>query len=1338
MARSLKIALWITLALVVALGSAPFWAPPLIDWNSQRERLAGLLTEASGVDVAIEGDIEVESLLPRARLSIGGIEATSGGQDETATLSVQRIGVAIEIWPLLDGILDVTSLHIDGVRLAYSVDELGRHQWIERHAPAPDTSPGVDSPDASEPFIRDVRLGEVQISDAEFLYDNELTQQTLHATHASLRATLASLADPLELSGEFDLNERPVGLTAVLDSPGTLIRGEGARLATTVKSDLLQIGLDLETWLAPHVGANGSIDIEAPSVGQLAEWLNRPLGQMDDPGALRLSGKISSTETRATLHALALSSADWNLTVSGEVAFDEAPTRLSLNIEGDRVDLDRYLPKPAEAPRRLRFGPARRAEKRDGLDDPIDLSVLQDFQGEMRIALDGLKVRGFEIGRTAFRAKLKDSVVALELGELGLYGGRLLGLMNLDASGSELELDAKLSIDRVDLDSFYEARERNPIIGGEINGAINVTSRGQTPRELFTALNGAVLLELDPGPEIDPSHRVISKANVQLIIPENDENPYLLGRLFYGGEDVTFDIEIDPLPQVVADPGFAVDVSLETDLAALTYKGEIYRSPIFSLNGDLNAALPSAGRLAEWLGAPLPRDPGPVTLKASFESDGTEGHINEAFIQGKDLNAEVSGDFDFSGEVSKFNLHAKTGVLRIDRYLPEPAEDQGEAPSSVSAGRETVFLLEDLSEEPLDLVAFRKLVGQIEIASEGVVLPGFVVGGVALGFQTKEGLASLDIERLTINQSTLTGEAQFDGRQSEAAVELSLQGAKIDLDTLLGLEAGEDLPGLGRGDITVTAKAKGGSLKDLLTSLSPVLDLNLASVTLDGDRTLEAVAITAQSDGLAGAVRLSGTGTLHATDRPNIAIALDVTSDPVARLLANESFGIQGTGSLDDVQLEIKAEIDAPLTGAKPTLEFRSAGDSLAAVASILETELPVAGPYRLAGRVVSDGTKTELSDLDLALGRSKASGRLSLDTGEERPTIAGRLIFESLDLTEYYGDEGFEDLMAEDAKLAELGAEDWIFSETPLPFELLSEADITDFKVEIANLKVDPDVVITDISSSLTLKDTTLHLAELRGRIYDGDVTGDFKAHQGAALPSIDLKLKGENLDYGVFLHAFDITERLRGRMDIQLDLEGDGTSLRALASGLDGRIDFNAREGQFDREMLGLLAFGTGSILGPLVGKDDEGKLECIVTSFIFEDGLGDTLVQYYETSFFAMAGDGEIDLKTETLDFLYNPKAQQTSLMNLATPFRVSGSLQSPDVTVDTGGTLLAAAKTAGTIASFINPLIGLGVLAGQAAMKDRNGCETANSVQRGEIPVADPERVNSTFSRNKDRK
>jgi len=208
---------------------------------------------------------------------------------------------------------------------------------------------------------------------------------------------------------------------------------------------------------------------------------------------------------------------------------------------------------------------------------------------------------------------------------------------------------------------------------------------------------------------------------------------------------------------------------------------------------------------------------------------------------------------------------------------------------------------------------------------------------------------------------------------------------------------------------------------------------------------------------------------------------------------------------------------------------------------------------------------------------------------------------------------------------------------------------------------------------------------------------------------------------------------------MDVGLNLEGNGASLRSLASSLNGRIDFNAKDGEIDREMLGLLAFGTGSVLGPLIGRDNRGQLDCIVTSFTFEDGLGDTLVQFYETSFFSMVGDGQIDLKSETLDFLFDPRARETSLMRLAVPFRVTGSLQSPNVSMDTGGTLLAAAKTAGTIASFINPLVGLGVLAGQSALRSRNGCEAAVQVQTGETPVSEPAAERERpFLRDKDQK
>jgi uncharacterized protein involved in outer membrane biogenesis len=1325
MARILKIVFGIMGLLMIVIVSAPFWAPPLVNWNSQRERLGRLLSDAVGVTIAIDGDIEVESLFPQARLSIGGIKTTSEGSDESRTVSIGRVDVALEVWPLTDGVLDVERLHVDNARFDFSVDELGRRHWAGRRpdvaARAHDHSAEPGKPESGgEPFIRDIKLADMQISNGEVLYDNQLTQQTLKATKISLRGTLDSLAKPLELSGELVLNDRPLSLTAALDSPGRLRRGEGASLATTIDSALLQARFDLETSLSPHLDANGSVDVRSPSVGQLAQWLDRPLGQREDPGELHLSGRVSSTETRTTLDALTLSSADWHLTVSGEMAFDETPTRLSLNIEGNRIDLDRYLPKSVEAPRRVHFGPIGEAPEGIGLDDPIDLSVLGDLQGDVRIALDGLKVRDFEIGKTALRATLKDEVVKVELGELGLYDGRLVGQVNLDASGSELALDAKLAIDRVNLDSFYATHSTDPIIGGVVNGAINVVSRGGTPRALVTALNGSVLLELDPNQATEAAHSVISKLNLQLLIPEDGEDPYLLGRLVYNGKPITVDIETAPLPTVLTERGFPLDASLESDLAHLTYKGDVYRSPIVSFDGHLGADIPSAGRLAQWLGTELPQDPGAVTLKATFESDGIQGQIKEAYVKGKDLNAELSGDFDFSGALSKFNLRAKTGVLRLDRYLPPPAEDHTGGKADEKSERKTVLLLEDVSKEPLDLTAFRKLVGRVKVTSDGVVLPGTVVGGVAIDFHTDQGEARLLVERLEVNESVVTGSAQFDGRQTKATMDLDLKGTKIDFDTLLGLRPAQGDPSLGKGDMTVTAKASGGNLQDLLRTFAARADATLPSVRVDAGHSVETVKLSARADSLEDSFQASATGQLRRGDQaPPIAVSLDVTSDPIAKVLENEDFAFRANGRLGDVELEVQAAIESPLVRPKPDVQFHSAGDSLSVFAPLLDAKLPAVGPYSVAGHIAIAGERAELSKLDLSLGKSSVTGQLSVAPAGELPRISGQLAFQTLDLTEYYPHHDLDRLKNENTDASESDDEKWIFDADPLPFDLLSEAELTDFQVEIGSLKVDADIIFSDVSSTVSLKNQRLALSDLRARLYDGDLKGEFSADKGATVPAVKFDLKGTNLDYGVFLKAFDITKRLRGKVDTRFDLNGRGASLRAIASGLDGRIDLDARDGEIDRKMLGALAFGAGSILEPLVGKKDTGKLKCIVSTWMFEDGLGKTLVQYYNTSMFSMAGTGKVDLKTETLDLVYNPTAHEITLMKLAVPFRVSGSLQSPKVDVDSGGTLLEAAKLAGTVGLFlVNPAIGLGVLAGQTALDDRNGCKAAYKIQDGE--------------------
>ncbi len=287
------------------------------------------------------------------------------------------------------------------------------------------------------------------------------------------------------------------------------------------------------------------------------------------------------------------------------------------------------------------------------------------------------------------------------------------------------------------------------------------------------------------------------------------------------------------------------------------------------------------------------------------------------------------------------------------------------------------------------------------------------------------------------------------------------------------------------------------------------------------------------------------------------------------------------------------------------------------------------------------------------------------------------------------------------------------------MPFELLSSVDIPALEIVIAKLQIAPNIAAGNIRAKMSLEDGQLHMSLVNGQLYDGKVEGDFKA-AAAAPNSVDLVLRGIGMDYGALLAAFDITEELWGRLDLQIDVTGQGSSLRTLASSLSGRLDVEARDGQIDRAMPGVFALGAETILGPLFGKDNTGELRCIVSTFVFEDGIGDTLVQYYETSHFTMGGKGKIDLKSETVDLIYNPKASQTSLMKFAVPFRVSGPMLAPNVAADTGGTLLNAAKTAGTIASFINPLVGLGVLAAGKIIEQKDSCETARTIRRGEAP------------------
>jgi hypothetical protein len=117
---------------------------------------------------------------------------------------------------------------------------------------------------------------------------------------------------------------------------------------------------------------------------------------------------------------------------------------------------------------------------------------------------------------------------------------------------------------------------------------------------------------------------------------------------------------------------------------------------------------------------------------------------------------------------------------------------------------------------------------------------------------------------------------------------------------------------------------------------------------------------------------------------------------------------------------------------------------------------------------------------------------------------------------------------------------------------------------------------------------------------------------------------------------------------------------------------------------------------------------RLHCIIVRLPIAGGVASGEVILLDTAAATVGGEGGIDLRDETLDLKITPQAKQTSLLSLAVPFLIRGTLAEPQVAPDPVGTAVGAAKIAGL---FINPLYAGAALVVQPKTTGENPCVAA---------------------------
>ncbi|MEJ5360048.1 MAG: AsmA family protein, partial [Desulfobacterales bacterium] len=355
MKRALVWTLAAAAALLVILIAAVWVASRVIDPNDYKPQLEKLVAEQTGRSLRVSGDVRL-SLFPWIGLSFAGLSlGNPAGFPDPAFLRVKAFEVRLKVWPLLFRQVEVGRLVIEEPELALVTLTDGRVNWEFGGKGTAPAAPAKATPSETALPLRSLTAEEIRIRNGTIrLIDQRAgTEQTIRRLDLSILDV--AVDQPLRLALSAEWEGKPVALEGRLGPLGDFSRPAALplelRLSALGRLNASVRGKIDEPLKAPRAAV--SLEIPEFSARGLLSELKLAPPATRDPRVLEKVGL--KAELQADASSAALSGGQLVLDdtkVSFEARFSEfARPRIEARLNIDAIDLDRYLPPKAPAPR---------------------------------------------------------------------------------------------------------------------------------------------------------------------------------------------------------------------------------------------------------------------------------------------------------------------------------------------------------------------------------------------------------------------------------------------------------------------------------------------------------------------------------------------------------------------------------------------------------------------------------------------------------------------------------------------------------------------------------------------------------------------------------------------------------------------------------------------------------------------------------------------------------------------------------------------------------------------------------------------------------------------------
>ena len=392
---------------------------------------------------------------------------------------------------------------------------------------------------------------------------------------------------------------------------------------------------------------------------------------------------------------------------------------------------------------------------------------------------------------------------------------------------------------------------------------------------------------------------------------------------------------------------------------------------------------------------------------------------------------------------------------------------------------------------------------------------------------------------------------------------------------------------------------------------------------------------------------------LPATDEFEIQGRLNGSTDVLSLQKA------QGSASRGGMRLSLTGTVKDLLTLGGMDLQSRLTGKELAEIGQLFETELPRLGPFDVSGKLLGSAQAFSLNKLTAKVDKSDFTGLAKFGFGK-RPKIMIRLESSVIDFTAL-----MKSLEQDEQKTANKDQQKGhLFSDDPLPFDVLEKVD-ADIVLKAKKIQA-KDAHLKFGHLTLKLEDSDFKIDKFEATYKQAKISGQLHINHGSPT-RVATNFLVHNFDLGGLFKETGVNDQVQATVDIASHLKSQGDSVHSLMANLDGAIGAVMGEGYLIK-YLDMLSVNLSDKVVHIWGSPKSAdQIKCAVIQFDIESGVATSRAFVFDTRAGILAGNGNINLGTEQINFLLVPTPAHAGL-GFSTKLRVSGSIMDAKVNPD----------------------------------------------------------------------